>query len=125
VPNLSDVFIADFSNEFEHRPRKHCVCVSVSPERYVVINTYHREMYDDFEISSADYGFLEFKNRFVSCVKLYGADSVKLINHVGNLYREDMIKVANKIQDSEVLDDLEKASVIPELKKWLLGIPST
>jgi len=124
VPNISDVFIADFSNEIEHRPRKHCVCVSVSSERYVVINTNHRETYDDFEISSADYDFLESKNRFVSCVKLYGAGSIKLIRHVGNLYREDMIKVADRIQNSDVLDEIEKMSVIPELKNWLLGIPS-
>lgn len=122
MPNISDVFIADFSNEFEHRPRKHCVCVSVSSERYVIINTNHREAYDDFEIRSSNYDFLKSKNRFVSCVKLYGADSIKLIKRVGNLYRDDMLKVADKIQNSDVLDEIEKAAVLPELKKWLLGI---
>jgi hypothetical protein len=65
VHNISDVFVANFSNEFEHRPIKRCVCVSALSERYLIINTNHREMYDDFEIMSADYDFLESKNRFV------------------------------------------------------------
>jgi hypothetical protein len=123
VSNISDVFVANFSSEFEHRSTKHCVCVSVSTDKYVIINTDHREMYDDFEIKSSDDAFLEHKNRFVSCLKLYQSDSIKIHKHVGNLYREDMLKIVDKIQNSKVLDKTEKDSVLPEIKKWLLGIP--
>jgi len=123
VPNISDVFVADFSKEYERRPTKHCVCVSISVKRYVIINTNHREIYDDFEIKSSDYEFLGSENRFVSCVKIYGSDSIKLLRHVGNLSRDDMIKIVDKIQNSKVLDEIEKEAVLPELKKWLLGIP--
>jgi hypothetical protein len=81
-------------------------------------------MYDDFEIKSTDYKFLGTENRFVSCLKMYGSDSIKLLKHVGNLYREDMVKIVDKIQNSKVLDKIEKDFVVHELKEWLLGIPS-
>jgi len=97
--------------------------VSISAKRYLIINTNHREIYDDFEIKSSDYNFLGSKNRFVSCVKMYGSDSIKLLRHVGNLYREDMIKIVDKIQNSNVLDEIEKDSVVLELNKWLSDNP--
>jgi hypothetical protein len=122
VPNISDVFVADFSIVYKHRPTKHCVCVSVSADKYILINTDHREKYDDFEIKSSDYKFLGSKNRFVSCLKLYKSDSIKLLRYVGNLSRDDMIKIVDKIQNSKVLDKIEKDSILPELRKWLLDL---
>jgi len=43
----------------------------------------------------------------------------KLIKRVGNLHRDDMLKIIDKIQNSEYLKKIEKDSVIPELNKWL------
>jgi uncharacterized protein (TIGR02145 family) len=65
MPNISEVFVIDVSGVIEYRDKKHCVCVSVAFDKYLLINTSHREIYDDFEIKSSDYAFLKLNNRFV------------------------------------------------------------
>jgi len=119
VPNISEVVVIDVSETIEHRGTKHCVCVSVSAEKYLLINTNHRAIYDDFEIKSSEYAFLKPKNRFVCCSEMYHFDSDKIIKRVGVLNRGDMIKIVDKMQNSESLKTIEKNSVIPELNKWL------
>ena len=59
MPDISDVLIINVSGEIAYRNTKHCVCISVSREKYFIINTNHREMHDDFNIKSADYDFLK------------------------------------------------------------------
>jgi len=119
MSNISTVFVVDVSGAIEHRDTKHCVCVSVTSDKYLLINTNHREIYDDFEIKSSDYAFLKHKNRFVCCSEMYEFKPDKLIKRVGNLHRDDMLKIIDKIQNSEYLKKIEKDSVIPELNKWL------
>ena len=118
MPEISDVLIIDVSGTVGHRKTKHCVCISVSRDKYFLINTSHREMYDDFEIKSSDYAFLENVNRFVCCSKMYEFGPDKVIEKVGNLNFGDMAKIIDKIQKSRVLDKMEKNSVIPGLDKW-------
>ena len=123
MPNISEVVVIDVSGTIEHRGIKHCVCVSVSAEKYLLINTNHRDMYDDFEIKSSEYAFLKPKNRFVCCSELYHFDSDKIIKSVGALNRNDMIKIVDKIQNSESLKKVKKDSVLSELNKWLSDNP--
>jgi len=111
--------IIDVSGKIGYRSSKHCVCISVSGDKYFLINTSHREMYDDFEIKSSDYGFLGGINRFVCCSRIHAFSSDSIIKKVGNLSCDDMTKIADKIQKSRVLDKAEKDSIIPELDKWL------
>jgi len=80
-------------------------------------------MYDDFEIKSSDYEFLNSVNRSVSCLKLHHFDSNRIIEKVGNLNRGDMVKILDKIQNSKDIKKIDKDSVLPELKKWLSDNP--
>lgn len=121
MPNISDVFKVNIQGLLDYRNTKYCVCVSALLGKYLYINTKHREIYDDFEINSSDYGFLGSVNRVVSCLKLHQINSNKLIERVGNLTRGDMLKIKDKIQESKTINKLEKDSVLPELLKWLLG----
>ena len=123
MSNISEVVVMDVSGVIGHRDTKHCVCVSVSTDKYLLINTSHRDIYDDFEIKSSEYAFLKSENRFVSCSKLYQFDSSKIIRSVGNLNRSDMAKIVDKIQNSESLKMAEKDFVILELDKWLSENP--
>ena len=102
-----------------HRNTKHCVCIAVSREKYFIINTSHREMYDDFKIKSSDYAFLEGIDRFVCCSRIYEFSSDRIIKKAGCLNFDDITKIVDKIQKSRVLDKIDKDSIIPELDKWL------
>jgi len=122
MPNISDVIKITTHDALDYRDIKFCVCVSAQTDRYLYINTNHRDMYDDFQIKSSDYEFLNSKDRFVGCVKLHHFDSDKMLNKVGNLNRDDMLKIFNKIQKSENITQTDKDSVMPELRGWLLDI---
>jgi hypothetical protein len=123
MAEIGDVFIIDVADKVSYRGTKHCICISVTNDKYLVIDTQHREIYDDFEIKAKDYPFLKKVNRFVCCSRIYHFDSSKLLNNkapVGRLKYADVVKIINKIQNSEVLDETEQASVLPELIEWQL-----
>jgi len=121
VPNISDVVVVE--KVIEHRKTKHCVCILVATDKYLMINTSHRDIYDDFEIESSEYVFLKSINRFVCCSEMFYVSPDKILRSVGNLNRNDMLKIVNKIQNSKIMGDIEKDSVLPELRKWLLDLP--
>jgi hypothetical protein len=121
MSQISDVLIIDVTGKINYRGSKHCVCISVSGDKYFLINTDHREIYDDFEIKSSDYVFLDGTDRFVCCSRMHEFRPDRIIRKVGNLNHCDMARIADKIQKSKVLDKMEKDSVIPELDKWLSG----
>ena len=123
MPSISEVVVVDVSKIFKHRPTKYCVCVSVSTDKYMMINTNHRDAYDDFEIESSEYVFLKHKNRFVACSEMFYVNPNTIIRSVGNLNHRDMAKIVDKIQQSKIMDKIEKDSVLPELNKWLSDNP--
>jgi hypothetical protein len=118
MPEICGVFVMNVTGQVEHRETKHCICISVSQNKYFMINTDHRDMYDDFEIKSSDYEFLEGKNRFVCCSRIHEFEPDRIIRHVGTLRYADMLKIIDKIQNSKILDKTERDSVMPELDEW-------
>ena len=119
---ISDIFVIDVrGSEINNRETKHCICISVSKDKYLVINSEHRQMYDDFEIKASDYQFLKGKNRFVSCAFVYKFPPEKIISKsVGKLKYPDMLKIIDKIQNSKILDQSEKNDILPDLVDWQL-----
>ncbi len=115
---IADVFIMDVGDQIEHRDRKHCVCIAASQDKYFVINTQHRIIYDDFVISSRDYDFLKGEDRYVCCSTVYKFSPDKIIRKVGKLNYNDMKTLIDKVQNSKVLRETEKSSIIPELVEW-------
>lgn len=115
---IADVFVMQVGNQIEHRETKHCICIATSQNKYFIINTEHREIYDDFKISATDYDFLKGLDRYVSCSSIFQFMPDKIIRKVGKLNYPDMLKLINKVQNSEVLDDAEKSAILPELTDW-------
>ena len=115
--------MVDVFGQVTYRDTKHCVCISTTGGVYLVINTRHREMYDDFEIQSDNYGFLGGVNRFVCCSKLHEFDHSKILKKVGRLIYNDMQKIVDKIQASKTIDSIDKDAVIPGLAAWLAECP--
>jgi len=118
--NISDVFKIKTESSVEYRNKKWCVCVSVTEDNYLLINTHHRDMYEDFEIKAADYEFLNSVDRFVCCSKLWHFDSTEIETKVGNLSRDDMLKLIDTVQKSKKLSGGEKKLIVTNVKKWLL-----
>lgn len=117
---IGDVFVIDVkdSDTISHRDTKHCVCVSVAKDKYLVINTEHREMYDDFGITVSNYPFLKI-DRFVACSALHKFSPDKIISgRQGKLKYTDMIRVIDKIQNSKTIDKTERDEILPELIEW-------
>lgn len=118
---IGEVFIVEVKDIFPNRENKHCVCISVSKNAFLVINTLHREIYDDFEISAKDYSFLKNQNRFVSCSKILYIqnDKIKTFS-LGKLNYKDILKIIDKIQNSKILETSEKYKILTELYTFKL-----
>lgn len=115
---IADVFVMKVKDQIDHRKTKHCVCIATSQNKYFIINTEHREIYDDFRISANDYAFLRGIDRFVSCSRMFQFTQDKIVRKVGKLNYRDMLKLIDKVQNSEILDDTDKSSILPELTDW-------
>ena len=122
MTEISDVYVINVKDsDIQNRETKHCICISVSKDRYVVINTEHRQMYDDFIIKASDYPFLKGKDRFVCCATVHRFLPDRIVSEsVGKLKYPDMLKIIEKIQNSKVLDKSEKNDIVPDLIEWQL-----
>jgi len=119
-PAIRGIYVADVSGDAElgkYRSMKHCVCVSVGEGRYLLINTLHRELYNDFMIKASDYGFLKGVDRFISCHKPSDFIPAQLIKKVGMLSDADTRTMMKKIQASRFMRQNIKAKILGELLK--------
>jgi len=121
MTNISDVNVMDVRGKIEYRKTKYCVCIYTDDDkdRYLFINTESRKMYDDFQIKSSDYPFLNQKDRYVNCSNVQELEQERIIERKGNLNYEDMRNILNKIRESEDITETEKEDIVPELEKWL------
>ena len=120
MPEICSIWLVDVSGLFPYRNTKQAVCISVAGNRYLVINTEHRQMYDDFCIKSSEYPFLDGTDRYVACSRIHCFEAERLIKKVGSLSLADTKNLVEKIKKSRVIDKLEKNAILPELEKWLL-----
>lgn len=117
---IGKVFIINTSKSLKHRSTKHCVCISLGGNKFLLINTHHREMYDDFEISATDYPFLKGNNRFISCSHIMNFDDNITIRSVGMLKYDDILKIKSKIENSTTLTRKDINEILLELEEWEL-----
>jgi hypothetical protein len=120
VPQISDVFVIDTAGKIEHRGTKFCVYVSVAKDKWLLINTANRGIYNELEIKPSEYGFLGGVNRFVACSQVFEFDEGKVIKKAGNLNYGDMVRIAEnlkKVRTKKIMIQLK--DIIVELEKWL------
>ena len=117
---IGQVFVIDTSKSLDHRDTKHCVCISLGGDKFFLINTNHREMYDDFKIYADDYPFLNGDNRFISCSLIMHFDSNLINRCVGMLKYADILKIKSKIENSKTLTLKDINEVLPDLEEWEL-----
>jgi len=116
-PSIRGVYRVNVKGILKYRDMKHCVCVSVGAGMYLYINTNHRENFNDFQISAANYDFLEGVDRFISCLSPTSIPSSNLIQKVGELNEADARTIYVKIQESTMIHNKIKKIVLPELWK--------
>ena len=119
-PVVKGVYVADISGDKKlgrHRSTKHCVCVSVGAGKYLLINTHHRDEYDDFQINAENYDFLNGVDRFLSCREPRVIQPEKLLERVGTLSDADTKILYAKIETSKKIRKFDKLDILPELWK--------
>jgi len=117
---ISDVFILDVSDKLQYRKTKHCVCISVSENKCLLINSNNRGIYNELEIKASDYKFLNGANRFIACLRTIKFEEREIIKKVGSLNYSDMVKITERlkmVKNKDILIQLE--DIIAELEKWL------
>ncbi|MDR1812260.1 MAG: hypothetical protein LBQ87_05495 [Candidatus Fibromonas sp.] len=118
MPVISEVMLIDVSKIMPERAKKYCVCISSDNNKYFVINSNHREMYDDFEIEASNYSFLSHDS-YVCCHKTYILSEEFIVSKLGNINHGDMMKILDKIQNSRRIAEEERDTIALELKAWL------
>lgn len=122
---ISDVYIINTADKIEHRKTKHCVCISVSKNKWLIIDTENRGYRNEMEIKSSNYEFLQGINRYVGCLFVYEFDESKVIKKVGNINYTDMTGIVEKLKSIKAKQTLiQLADVIPELEAWLANYQS-
>jgi hypothetical protein len=117
---ISDVYIIDVTDNVEHRKTKHCICISVAKNKCLLINTENRGIYNELEISSENYNFLNGKNRFVACSRPIIFKESEIIKKEGNINYNDMAKILEKLKSVKKKDiAIQLKDVITELEEWL------
>ena len=116
MKELFNVVVMNVAGIITHRETKYCVCISTSRNKYLLINTEHRAMYDDFEIKAENYSWLNNKNRFIACSVIYSIEPEMMVQTVGKLIIEDIKKIIEKIKKSRTISKIDKNSVLPELE---------
>ncbi|MCL1827753.1 MAG: hypothetical protein FWG20_06915 [Candidatus Cloacimonetes bacterium] len=59
-------------------------------------------------IEAKNYPFLQDKNRFIACFKIYNIAPNRIIKTVDKLNSEDINKIVNKIRASKIFKKKEK-----------------
>jgi len=118
VPKISDVYIIDVSKILPHCETKYCICITTGINKYFLINTENRKIYDTFEISASDYSFLKY-NSYVGCSKAHALESSLIVKKIGNLNFNDMSKILEKIRKSKYIIKPERETMALELEEWM------
>jgi len=118
VPQISEVYIIDVSKILPHCETKYCICITTGINKYFLINSENRKMYDTFKISASCYSFLK-RDSYVSCSKAHILKNDFIIKKLGNLNFNDMSKILGKVKKSKNIIEVERDEIVSELEKWL------
>jgi len=108
----------DVSEKLEHRTTKHCICISAGNDKYILINSEHREMYDDFKICASDYDFLK-QDSYVGCSEIIVLEKELIIRKAGSMKYEDMLRILEKIRNPRHMSKQDREEVAIELEGWM------
>jgi len=118
TPQISEVYIMNVSEKLEYRTTKHCICISAGNNRYILINSEHREMYDDFKISVSDYDFLK-RDSYVGCSEFVVLGRESIIRRVGSMKYNDMLKILEKMREPKHISKPGRTEIALELEEWM------
>jgi len=117
---ISDVYIINVTDKIEYRKTKHCVCISVSKNKGLLINTKNRGIYNELEINSETYSFLNGTNRFVACALPIEFKDNEIVKKEGSLNHADMLRIVEKLKSVKTKQILiQLKDIIAELESWL------
>jgi len=120
MTSISDVNLMSTKSVIPHRDKKYCVCISTGKDKdkYFLIDSKSRKMYDDFEIKAKEYEFLEHDS-YISCSLVVELENERFIEKLGNINHKDMVTILKKVKNSEYLSNDNIKDIESELGNWL------
>jgi len=116
--DISEVVLADTSTSeiIKNRARKLFVRISVTNEKFLIINS--RESEGSIKIESAIYNFLSHDS-YIAGLRTFTLEEDEIIKKRGNLYYDDMVKVLNMIKSSKSIPPDEKEEILIDLEEFI------
>jgi len=116
--DISEVVLADTSTSeiIKDRARKLFVRISVTNEKFLIINS--RESEGSIKIESAVYSFLSHDS-YIAGLRTFTLEEDEIIKKRGNLYYDDMVKVLNMIKTSKSIPPDEKEEILIDLEEFI------
>jgi len=116
--DISEVVLADTSTSeiIKDRARKLFVRISVTNEKFLIINS--RESEGSIKIESAIYSFLSHDS-YIAGLRTFTLEEDEIIKKRGNLYYDDMVKVLNMIKISKSIPPDEKEEILIDLEEFI------
>jgi len=116
--DISEVVLADTSTSeiIKDRARKLFVLISVTNEKFLIINS--RESEWSIKIESAVYSFLSHDS-YIAGLRTFTLEEDEIIKKRGNLYYDDMVKVLNMIKTSKSIPPDEKEEILIDLEEFI------
>jgi len=116
--DISEVVLADTSTSeiIKDRARKLFVRISVTNEKFLIINS--RENEGSIKIESAIYSFLSHDS-YIAGLRTFTLEEDEIIKKLGNLYYDDMVKVLNMVKISKSIPPDEKEEILIDLEEFI------
>jgi hypothetical protein len=115
---ISEVVLADTtkSKEIKHRDKKIFVRISITNEKFLIINS--REKKGDVKIESAKYHFLSHDS-YIAGFRTFVLKEDEIIEKLGTLNHNDMVKTLNMIKNSKFISQDEKDEILIDLGEFI------
>lgn len=113
---ISEVVLANTTKTIKHRKTKSFVRVSITNEKFLIINS--RESEGSIKIESAIYSFLSHDS-YIAGFRTFALKEDEIIKIRGTLNYDDMIKVQNMIKNSKFISQDEKEEILIDLEAYI------
>jgi inorganic pyrophosphatase/exopolyphosphatase len=118
---VEDYDVGDVIHCFNQKigKNKFHICVCVSKDYFIVINTEDRHFFECVKLEAKDYKFLNGVDRFVECAKIFHQDVRTIMSgqKKGKILEKDLKNIVEKILKSARIPECQKKIVVPELQK--------
>lgn len=111
---VGGIYIADIYPPKEKR----CICVNLSPDLFLLVNTLNRKNYDCIPILQRDHSFLGM-DRWIECADAFDLSSVNISDRISFLTFDEIVLIHKKIKENKKMKKSVKTKILNSLDELL------